>query len=318
MGGLDGRVAIVTGAGRGIGREHALLLAHEGASVVVNDLGAALDGSEGDSGSPAQEVADEIVAAGGQAIVNGEDVADWAGAEKLVSTAIDTFGGLHVLVNNAGIIRDRFCFKMSEHEWDDVINVHLKGHFAPLRHAAAYWRERSKSGEEVSASVINTTSGAGLFGNLGQTNYGAAKAGIVGLTTVASQELARYGVRVNAITPMARTRMTLAAPGVAETVKPPEESDRFDPWDPTNVSPLVAYLATADCPFTGTVFHVFGGQVGIYAGWRLADTVETSGTWDVSDLAEQLRPIADARGSNASEGMSGEEFGKVLANAMGA
>ena len=204
---LSGKVAIVTGAGRGIGREHALALARAGARVVVNDVGAALSG-EGSDTRPAQEVADEIAALGGEAVANYDNVADFAQAERLVRQAIDTFGRLDILVNNAGILRDRMLVNMTEEEWDAVIAVHLKGHFAPTRHAAAYWRERSKAGDEVRARVINTSSPSGVFGNVGQANYGAAKGAIAAFTIIVAQELARYGVTVNCIAPNARTRMT--------------------------------------------------------------------------------------------------------------
>ena len=217
MGALDGRIAIITGAGRGIGREYALLFAAEGAKVVVNDLGGTLDGS-GDDCSAAQQVVDEIKAAGGEAVANHDDVTDWEGGKRLIDTAIETYGDLHVLVNNAGILRDRVLINMTEDEWDAVIHVHLKGHFVPTRHAAAYWREQTKAGKEVKASVINTSSTSGLLGNPGQTNYGAAKAGIAAFTTIAATELARYGVRVNALAPNARTRMTVETPGLADIV----------------------------------------------------------------------------------------------------
>ena len=221
MGALDGRVAIITGAGRGIGREHALLFAAEGAKVVVNDLGGAVDGS-GDDRTPAEQVVAEITAAGGRAVANDDDITDWEGGQRLVETAVETFGDLHVLVNNAGILRDRVLVNMTEDEWDSVIHVHLKGHFVPTRHAAAYWRERAKAGQEVQASVINTSSTSGLLGNPGQTNYGAAKAGIAAFTVIAAQELGRYGVRVNAIAPAARTRMTEATPGLSDIVQGPD------------------------------------------------------------------------------------------------
>src|ERR671937_972630 len=228
---LDGKVAIVTGAGRGIGRSHALALARAGAKVVVNDLGAGLAGEGSDPG-PAEQVVEEIRAARGEASTNGENVADFAGAGRLVRQAIDDFGRLDILVNNAGILRDRMLVNMEEDEWDAVIAVHLKGHFAPTRHAAAHWRERSKAGEEVRARVINTSSPSGVFGNVGQTNYGAAKAGIAGFTLIAAQELARYGVTVNCIAPNARTRMTESAFGELPTI-----AGSFDPLDPANNSP---------------------------------------------------------------------------------
>ncbi|MEZ5266712.1 MAG: SDR family NAD(P)-dependent oxidoreductase [Acidimicrobiales bacterium] len=214
MGALEGRVAIITGAGRGIGREHALLYAAEGAKVVVNDLGGNADGTGGDL-TPAQQVAEEIKAMGGEAVVNGDNVASWEGAQNLINQAVETFGDLHVLVNNAGILRDRVLVNMTEAEWDAVVEVHLKGHFAPTRWAAAYWREQSKAGKTVNASVIHTSSTSGLFSNPGQTNYGAAKSGIATFSQICAKELSRYGVRSNAIAPAARTRLTLATPGWA-------------------------------------------------------------------------------------------------------
>src|SRR5438270_7830830 len=236
---LDGKVAIVTGAGRGSGREHALALAAAGAKVVVNDLGATLAG-EGADATPAQEVVGEIEAAGGAAVANGDDVADFAGAERLVAQALSAYGRLDVLVNNAGITRDRMLVNMTEAEWDDVINVHLKGHFAPTRHAAAHWRELSKAGEEVRARVINTSSPSGVFGNIGQANYGAAKAGIAAFTVIAAQELHRYGVTVNCLAPNARTRMT------EETFQMDGPPAGFDPLDPANISPVVVALCAGE------------------------------------------------------------------------
>src|SRR2546428_4262912 len=233
---LDGKVAVVTGAGRGIGREHALALARAGAKIVVNDLGASLAGEGADAG-PAHDVVREIEALGGEAVANGENVADFAGAKRLIDGTVAAFGRLDILVNNAGILRDRMLVNMEEHEWDAVIDVHLKGHFAPTRHAAAHWRERSKAGEEVRGRVINTSSPSGVFGNVGQANYGAAKAGIAGFTLIAAQELGRYGVTVNAIAPNARTRMTEAAFGVL-----PTRADGFDPLDPPNNSPIFVAL----------------------------------------------------------------------------
>ncbi|PWW63399.1 SDR family oxidoreductase [Actinokineospora spheciospongiae] len=288
MGTLDGRVAVITGAGRGIGREHALLFAAEGASVVVNDLGGANDGAGADTG-PAQEVVDEIVAAGGRAVANTDNVADWAGAKALVEQAVSEFGGLDVLVNNAGILRDAFIAGMGEAQWDSVIAVHLKGHFAPLRHAAEYWKGRAKAGETVRASVINTASASGTFmPNAGQSNYGAAKAGIAALTLVAADELDRYGVRVNAIAPIARTRLTLATPGMGALFAQEVEEGEFDAFDPANIAPMVAYLATEKCPFTGKVFSVQGGAISELRGWRGERTVETDGPWTVAGIDEQL------------------------------
>jgi len=273
MGSLDGRVAIVTGAGRGIGREHALLFAAEGAQVVVNDV----DGDE------AAAVVEEIEAAGGRAVGNDDDIASWDGGARLVEAAVTTFGDLHVLVNNAGFLRDRALVNMTEAEWDDVVRVHLKGHFAPTRFAASYWRERSKQGHEPRASVINTSSTSGLIGNAGQSNYGAAKAGVAAFTVILAQELAHYGVRVNALAPAARTRLTEATPGLSAVVQPPSDAG-FDVWDPANVAPVAAYLATADAPETGRVYFVQGGQVRLFEGWTMTATIEQPGRWTVEGL----------------------------------
>lgn len=273
---LENRVAIITGAGRGLGREHALLLAAEGAKIVVNDLGGAPDGTGADA-SAAQSVVDEIVARGGEAIANSDNVADFAGAAKLVQTAFDHFGDLHVLVNNAGILRDRMLVSMSEQDFDSVIAVHLKGTFNTTRRAAEYWRDLSKAGQTGDRAIVNTSSGAGLHGNVGQTNYAAAKAGIAAMTIVNAMELHRYGVRANCIAPIARTRLTLAAPGINEAMENPA-------FDPENVSPLVACLAAASCPFTGQVFSVYGGRVGIYQGWSIHQEVATEGRWDAHAL----------------------------------
>jgi len=287
MGALEGRVAVITGSGRGIGREHALLFAAEGAKVVVNDVGTAMDGSGSDL-SPAEQVVAEITAAGGSAVANHDDVADWEGGKRLIDTALSAFGELHVLVNNAGILRDRVLVNMSVEEWDSVIHVHLKGHFVPTRHAAAHWREETKAGREVRAAVINTSSTSGLLGNPGQTNYGAAKAGIAAFSVICAQELSRYGVRVNAIAPAARTRMTQSTPGLAEIVGPPEDAGHFDVWDPANVSPLVAYLATEDCPASGRVFYVQGGTIRTFQNWTMTDTVEKQGRWNVAELQAEM------------------------------
>jgi NAD(P)-dependent dehydrogenase (short-subunit alcohol dehydrogenase family) len=286
MGALDGRVAIITGAGRGLGREHALLFAAEGAKVVVNDLGGEADGSGGDT-TPAQRVVAEIEAMGGAAVANGDDVAAWDGAQRLVQTAIDTFGDLHVLVNNAGILRDRVVVNMTEAEWDAVIHVHLKGHFCPTRTAAAYWRERSKAGTAVNASIIHTSSTSGLLANPGQSNYGAAKSGIATLSQICAKELSRYGVRSNAIAPAARTRLTEATPGLGDVVKAPEDSSQFDVWDPANVSPFVAYLATTECPFNGETFLVQGGVVQRFQPWWLSEKIDKGDRWTVSELAAE-------------------------------
>ena len=263
---LDGKVAVVTGAGRGIGREHALALARAGAKIVVNDLGASLAGEGADEG-PAHDVVREIEALGGEAIADGENIADFAGAKRLIDSAVAAFGRLDILVNNAGILRDRMLVNMEEDEWDAVIAVHLKGHFAPTRHAAAHWRERSKAGEQVTGRVINTSSPSGVFGNVGQLNYGAAKAGIVGFTLIAAQELQRYGVTVNAIAPNARTRMTEAAFG---EIPPPD--DGFDAADPANNSPIVVALCADEAQdITGQVFFIYGGVVNMLSGWQAGE-----------------------------------------------
>ena len=287
MGVLDGRVAIITGAGRGLGREHALLFAAEGAKVVVNDLGGAPDGAGSDQ-TAAEQVVAEIEAMGGAALANADDVSDWDGGKALIDAAVNTFGRLDVLVNNAGILRDRVLINMSEAEWDDVVRVHMKGHFVPTRWAARYWREQVKAGEEVKANLVHTSSTSGLLGNPGQTNYGAAKAGVGAFSIICAKELARYGVRSNCISPAARTRLTEATPGLGEIVQPPDDAEAFDVWDPANVSPLVAFLATADCPFNGETFYVQGGTVKLMEPWRMGDGVEHADRWTVTGLQEAL------------------------------
>jgi len=285
------RVVIVTGAGRGIGRGHALEFARQGAKVIVNDIGVEIDGSGGSTG-PAQEVVAEILAAGGEAVASTADVADWSGAESIVRTAIETFGGLDVLVNNAGFLRDRMLVNMSEQEWDLVIRVHVKGHFAMLRHAAARWRDLSKAGSAVDARVINTSSGAGLRGSVGQGNYSAAKAAIATLTINAAAELARYGVTVNAIAPAARTRMTEQAFG--ETMAAPNSG--FDAMDPANVAPLVVWLGSAESRgVTGRMFEVEGGRISVAQGWRAGPQVERDGRWEPTEVGEAVgRMLAEA------------------------
>ncbi|MEV6071379.1 SDR family oxidoreductase [Nocardia sp. NPDC052001] len=288
MGSMDNRVAIVTGAGRGIGREHALLLAKEGASVVVNDLGGGNDGSGSDAG-PAQEVVDEIVAAGGRAIANTDSVADWDGAKRLVDQAISEFGGLDVVVNNAGILRDAFIAGIEKSQWDSVLGVHLNGHFNLLRHAAVYWKEQSKAGTPRNAAVINTGSASGTFSTLpGQVNYAAAKAGIAAMTLVAAEELSRYGVRVNAIAPVARTRLTLATPGMSAIFAEEVPDGEFDAFSPANIAPVVAYLASEKCPLNGKVLAVQGGAVSLLEGWTFKETVETEGPWLLDELPGQF------------------------------
>jgi NAD(P)-dependent dehydrogenase (short-subunit alcohol dehydrogenase family) len=290
MGTLDGRVAIITGGGQGIGGAVAKLFAREGATVVINDIGASLSGLQSE-GNPAAELAGEIEAAGGTAVTNGADIADHEAARDLVESTVDRFGRLDVLVNVAGILRDRMIFNMSEEEWDAVIHVHLKGHFVPTRHAAAYWREQTKAGQEVKASVINTSSTSGLIGNPGQTNYGAAKAGIAAFTTIAATELSRYGVRVNALAPNARTRMTVETPGLADIVAAPEDAGTFDAWDPANIAPLVAYLGTEGCPATGKVYFILGGQIRLFQPWTLTDTIEKDDRWTVAELQGEMHKL---------------------------
>ena len=277
---LHDRVAIITGAGRGIGREHALLFASLGSKVVVNDLGGAIDGSGADV-SAAQSVVDEIVAAGGQAVASTDSVTSFEGAKAIVDLAVAAFGDLHVVVNNAGILRDRMLVSMSEQEFDDVISVHLKGTFNITRHAAEVWRERSKTGDIVDRAIVNTSSGAGLHGNVGQTNYSAAKAGIAAMTVVNAMELNRYGVRANCIAPVARTRLTLQTPGLSDSMNK-------HVFDPENISPLVAVLASETCPFNGQVFSVYGGSVGIYGGWSLAEEASPDDRWTPESLASAM------------------------------
>jgi len=282
MGLLDGKVAIVTGAGRGIGREHALALAREGARVIVNDLGAALAG-EGSDDAPATRVVGEIEAIGSEAEADGADVADFDAARELVEHAVDAFGRLDILVNNAGILRDRMLVNMDEAEWDAVVAVHLKGHFAATRHAAAHWRDRSKAGEIVRGRVINTSSPSGVFGNVGQSNYGAAKAGIAMFTVIVAQELARYGVTVNCIAPNARTRMTESA------FELPSEEGGFDPLAPSNNTPVVVALASdAAQSITGQVFHIFGGAVNMLRPWSPGELFAREGGWEPHELIDAL------------------------------
>ena len=279
---LDGKTAIVTGAGRGLGRAHALALAAAGARVVVNDLGSSLTG-ETEESSPAADVVAEIQASGGEAVADPENVADFEGARRLVQRALDTFGRLDILVNNAGILRDRMLVNMDEKEWDSVIAVHLKGHFAPARHAAAYWRDQAKSGVEMRGRMINTSSPSGVFGNVGQSNYGAAKAGIAAFTVIVAQELGRYGVTVNCIAPNARTRMTESAFAL------PADAEDFDPLAAENNSPLVVALCADEAQgITGQVFHVFGGAVNMLQPWSAGELFATDGRWDPDALVEAL------------------------------
>ena len=289
----EGRVAIITGAGRGIGREHALLLAHHGAKVVVNDLGGSMDGEGNDQG-PAHDVVAEILAMGGEAIANGDDISDWDGAERLVQSDIDTFGGLDILINNAGILRDRMLTNMSEEEWDAVIKVHLKGTFAPARHAAAYWRERSKAGETNDARIINTSSPSGIYGNVGQTNYGAAKAGIASFTIIAAKELGRYGVTVNAIAPAALTRMTegLGMGNASEEIK--------EQMSPAHIAPIVCWLASPDAAHvTGRVFDVTGRMISVSEGWHRGPSLENPPD-DLAELGPKVSALVEQARANAN------------------
>jgi NAD(P)-dependent dehydrogenase (short-subunit alcohol dehydrogenase family) len=274
MGALDGRVAIITGAGRGLGRAHALLFACEGARVVVNDT------------DPAEDVVAEIRAAGGEAIAVCVDVSDWAGAQQLVDAALDAYGGVDILVNNAGILRDRLVVNMTEREWDDVIRVHLRGHFCPTHHVAAYWRDEHKAGRAAPRNMVNTSSTSGLLANPGQSNYGTAKSGIATFTQIVAKELSRYDVKVNCIAPVARTRLTLATPGLDEIMA--VRDGMFDEWDPANVAPIVAYLASTACRFNGETFFVRGGTVQRVRSWELAESVRCDGAWSVDELAVAL------------------------------
>lgn len=297
MGALDGRVAIVTGAGRGLGRAHALLLAEEGAKVVVNDLGGTFDGLGSDP-RPAKNVVDEIVAGGGEAVANYDDVSDWEGGRRIVQTALNVFGALHVLVNNAGIARSaykRYLVDFAEDDWDSMIAVHLKGHFVVLHHAAEYWRARFEAGEDVRASVINTSSPSGFVkaseaSTPTQAHYCVAKAGILALTNCAATELRRYGVRVNAIAPGARTRLTERS--MPEVVAAPDEPGAFDKFDPANVSPVVAWLATEKCQLTGRVLKVFGSTIEPYEGWAPTGMIDKPSRWSVEELDVELERLA--------------------------
>lgn len=284
----EGRVVIVTGAARGLGRAHALELARQGAHVVVNDLGSALDGT-GNSTGPAAEVVAEIEAAGGVAVVNGDDVADFDGAARIVDQAVETYGRLDAVVNNAGIVRDRMFANVAEDEWDAVMRVNLKGHFTVSRHAAAHWRDRTKAGESVDARIVNTSSGAGILGSVGQAAYSAAKGGIAALTLVQAAELARYGATANALAPAARTRMT---EGVFSDMMAEVDAEAFDAMDPANVSPLVAWLVSTDSAgVTGRMFEVEGGKVGIADGWQHGPTADKGSRWDAAELGDVVRRL---------------------------
>jgi NAD(P)-dependent dehydrogenase (short-subunit alcohol dehydrogenase family) len=283
----EGRVVIVTGAGRGIGRAHALEFARQGAKVVVNDIGVELDGAGGGTG-PAGEVVEAIRAAGGEAVANGSDVSDFKQAGELVKTAIDSFGGLDVVVNNAGIVRDRMFVSCSEEEWDAVIRVHLKGHFCVASNACAYWRQRVKAKEPVDARIINTSSGAGLQGSIGQSAYSAAKAGITTLTLIQAAEMGRYNITSNAIAPSARTRMTEEV--FAEMMKKPDSG--FDVMDPANVASLVVWLGSAESKdVTGRVFEVAGGEISVADGWRAGPKVVKGARWEPDELGAAVQDL---------------------------
>jgi NAD(P)-dependent dehydrogenase (short-subunit alcohol dehydrogenase family) len=287
-----GRVVVITGAGNGIGRAHALAFAAQGAKAVVNDLGGSRDGT-GSSAGPAQTVADEIIAAGGEAVANTDDVSSWAGAEQLIGQAVDTFGGLDVVVNNAGILRDRMIVTMTEQDWDAVIAVHLKGTFAVLHHAAAYWRQRSKEGHANDARVINTTSSSGLFANAGQGNYGAAKAGIASLTIIGARELDRYGVTVNAIAPTALTRLTEDVPMMSDAAAATE-------LNPEHISPLVVWLGSAESrSVTGRVFGVWGNAITVLEGWVNGPSVSRDSQWDPAALSAVVPDLVAKAAPNA-------------------
>jgi NAD(P)-dependent dehydrogenase (short-subunit alcohol dehydrogenase family) len=273
-----GRVVAITGAGNGLGRGYALAFAAEGAQVVVNDVATVPDSG----GSASRAVVDEIVAAGGQAVAHDEDIASWDGARSLVEHAVESFGGLDVMVNNAGILRDRGLAVMSEQEWDSVVAVHLKGTFGTCRHAAAYWRDRSKQGAVNDARIINTSSPSGLFGNPGQSNYGAAKAGIAALTVIAAMELERYGVTVNAIAPTARTQLT-------ERFMREAPRTGFDRFAPENIAPLVVWLgSSASSAVTGRVFGAVGGKISVLEGWVNGPTVDRDGRWTAAELSDVI------------------------------
>jgi NAD(P)-dependent dehydrogenase (short-subunit alcohol dehydrogenase family) len=297
----EGRVVVVTGAGRGIGREHALEFARQGARVVVNDLGAEVDGTGGSTG-PAGEVVDEIRAMGGEAVANGDDVSDVDGAGRIIQTAIDTFGGLDTLVNNAGILRDRMLVNMTVDEWDAVTRVHLRGTFAPSHAALEYWRARSKAGETNDARIINTTSPSGIYGNVGQTNYGAAKAGIAAFTVIAAMEVGRYGVTVNAIAPAALTRMTENL-GMGQRAAE-RADDEWKPLSPENIAPIVVWLGSSESRgVTGRVFNVQGGHLSVAEGWVEGPAVDKEGRWDPAELTEIVPDLVARAAPNAD--MSG-------------
>ncbi|HET6818732.1 MAG TPA: SDR family oxidoreductase [Mycobacteriales bacterium] len=296
----DGRIVIVTGAGRGIGREEALEFARQGARVVVNDVGVARDGT-GEDATPAQSVVDEIKALGAEAVANYDDISDFDGAKRVVQTAVESFGGLDVVVNNAGILRDRMLVNMTIDEWDAVIKVHLRGTFAMAHHAAVYWRERSKAGDDVDARLINTSSSSGIYGNVGQSNYGAAKAGIAAFTVITAMELERYGVTVNAVAPAALTRMT---EDLVRWQDDGSDKPAWDPRDPSNIAPLVAWLGSKESRgITGRVFNVKGGYVSVAEGWVAGPAEDKGARWEAGELGEVIpRLVAEARANSDTSG----------------
>lgn len=300
------RVVVITGGGRGIGREHALAFAREGASVVINDLGGATDGSGSDA-TPAQEVVDEVIAMGGKAVASTDDISDWDGAGRLIELALDTFGRLDVVVNNAGILRDRMFVNMTPQEWDSIMAVHLRGTFAVSRHAVDYWRARAKAGETNDARIINTSSPSGIFGNIGQANYGAAKAGIATFTVILADELARLGVTANAIAPIARTRMTENLVGLMEDTAGADSSESagFDVFDPANISPLVVWLGSPESAgVTGRVFTVGGAEIGVAEPWVKGPTATNDKRWNPADLTAVIPSlVAQARGNSDMSGV---------------
>jgi NAD(P)-dependent dehydrogenase (short-subunit alcohol dehydrogenase family) len=296
------RVVVITGAGRGIGREHALEFARQGADVVVNDLGAEVDGT-GASAAPAQQVAAEVRQLGRRALVNGDDIATEEGARRLIDSAIAELGRVDVLVNNAGILRDRMLVNMTYAEWDEVVRVHLRGTFGPSHFAAQHWRDRSKAGEPVDARIVNTTSPSGIYGNVGQSNYGAAKAGIAAFTVITAMELGRYGVTVNAVSPGAATRMTLPLRARRQGAAPPPElpPGAFDPRAPENIAPLVVWLgSTQSAGITGRVFNVRGGRISVAEGWRAGPAVTRDERWDPAELGEIVPALVAEAAPNAT------------------
>ena len=308
---LEGRVAIVTGSGRGIGREEALLMAKHGAKVVVNDLGAHFDGT-GASTSPAQEVVDEIKKAGGEAVANGDSVSDFKSAKRIIECAVDTFGKLNIVVNNAGILRDRMIFNMAEEDWDSVMAVHLKGSFNMSRHACEYWREEHKKGNVLNGRIINTSSDAGLLGNVGQANYGSAKAALAMMAIIIDKEMSKYGITANAIAPLARTRLTVdATPSTAAFMGREVKEGEFDVFSPRNIAPLIVWLGSEDAKDVhGEVFRVGGGTVWLMQGWHTVGKVSQKATWEPDNLGTQLKSEL-AKGITAKEDMA-----SILAGAL--